>query len=304
VTAGRPPTLLLFGAGGQVGRAVAAAAGPAGLGIVALDRRSCDIADAAAVAAAIDRAHALLAVNAAAYTAVDRAEREPAPLHAANVAGPANLAAACARRGLALVHLSTDYVFGDGATRPWREEDPVAPLSAYGASKAAGEAALRDRLERHVILRLSGVFAPGARNFVNAILAAAASRDRLTVVADQVSCPTAAADVAAVIVALAHRLAAAGSLPWGTYHYRGDPPASWHDVAAVILDEAGRRGRRTPPLIAIDSAAYGAAARRPRYSVLDCARIAATFGIRPAPWRPRLAALLDDAEAAAPGPAR
>ena len=89
-----------------------------------------------------------------------------------------------------------------------------------------------------------------------------------------------------------------GALPWGVYHYRGDPPASWHAVAAVILEEVARHGRHTPPLAAIDSAAYGAAARRPRYSVLDCAKIAAAFGVAPAPWRPRLAAMV---EAASPG---
>jgi dTDP-4-dehydrorhamnose reductase len=291
----RPPTLLLFGASGQVGRAVAAAGEPAGLAVIGLDRGACDIADAAAVGGAVAGSHALLAVNAAAYTAVDRAEGEAAPLHDVNVAGPGHIAASCARAGIPLVHLSTDYVFGDGATRPWREDDPVAPLSAYAASKVAGEAAVAGRLERHLILRLSGVFAPQGRNFVNAILAAAASRDRLTVVDDQVSCPTAAADIAAAIMALGQRLAAAGSLPWGTYHYRGDPPASWHDVAAIILEEAARRGRRTPPLVAIDSATYGAAARRPRYSVLECSKITATFGLAPPPWRPRLAAMVEPA---------
>ena len=292
-----PPRLLLFGAAGQVGAAVAAAAVEAGFAPIALARGDCDIADADAVADAVAGSRALIAVNAAAYTAVDRAEREPAPLHAANVAGAGHIAAGCARHGVALIHLSTDYVFGDrdGAARPWREDDPVAPLSAYAASKVDGEAVVRQRLERHLVLRLSGVFAPQRRNFVNAILAAAASRDRLTVVDDQVSCPTAACDIAAAILVLGRRLAAAGSLPWGTYHYRGDPPASWHDVAAIILEEAAKRGRRTPPLVAIDSAAYGAAARRPRYSVLDCSKIAATFGIAPAPWRPRLAAMFEPA---------
>lgn len=287
------PGLLLFGASGQVGAAVATAAAREGLGVIALDRGRCDIADASAVAAAVADSRALLAVNAAAYTAVDRAEREPGPLHAANVVGPGHIARSCARAAIPLIHLSTDYVFGgDAATRPWREDDPVAPQSAYAASKVAGEAAVAERLERHLILRLSGVFAPGGRNFVNAILAAAARGDRLTVVDDQVSCPTAAADIAAVIVVLARRLAADGALPWGLYHYRGDPPASWHDVAAIILEEVARCGRPTPPLAAIDSASYGAAARRPRYSVLDCAKIAATFGVAPAPWRPRLAAMV------------
>jgi dTDP-4-dehydrorhamnose reductase len=285
------PLILVLGAGGQVGSAVAAAAPDAGFAVAALTRAACDIADPVAAAAAIERAGALLVVNAAAYTAVDRAEREPGPLEAANVGGPAALADACARTGSALLHLSTDYVFGDG-TRPWREDDPPAPLSAYGASKAAGEAAVRERLARHLILRTSGVFAPGGRNFVNAILAAAATRERLAVVDDQVTCPTAAADLAAAILAIARRLAASGSLPWGTYHYRGDPPRSWHGVAAAILDALRARGRRAPPLDAIGSAAYGAPARRPAFSVLDCARIAATFGLHPAPWLPAMQAMV------------
>lgn len=289
MTAARP-RLLVLGAGGQVGGAVAAAAPPAGFAVTALTRAQCDVADPAAVAAAVAGTGALLVVNAAAYTAVDRAEHEPGPLRAANVDGPAALAASCARSGAALLHLSTDYVFGDG-TRPWREDDPPAPLSAYGASKQAGEAAIRDRLERHVILRTSGVFAPAGRNFVNAILAAAASRERLMVVDDQVTCPTAAADLAAAILALARRLAEAGTLPWGLYHYRGAPPQSWHGVAAAILDELRARGRRAPPLDAVSSAAYGAPARRPACSVLDCAKIEAAFGLRPRPWRPTMAAM-------------
>jgi dTDP-4-dehydrorhamnose reductase len=290
VSAARP-RLLLLGAGGQVGRAVAAAATAAGFAVTALDRAACDIADAAAATAAVAGAGALLAVNAAAYTAVDRAEREPAPLRAANVDGPAALAAACAGTGGALLHLSTDYVFGDG-TRPWREEDPPAPLSAYGRSKADGEAAVRARLERHVILRTSGVFAPAGRNFVNAILAAAATRERLAVVDDQVTCPTAARDLAAAILAIARRLAETGTLPWGTYHYRGTPEQSWHGVAAAILEQLQARARRAPPLDAVSSAAYGAPARRPAYSVLDCRRIEAAFGLRPAPWRPAMEAMV------------
>jgi dTDP-4-dehydrorhamnose reductase len=296
---GAPPRLLVLGAGGQVGRAVAAAAPAAGLAVTALSRAQCDIADADAVAAAVAGSGALLVVNAAAYTAVDRAEREPEPLRAANVDGPATLAAACARSGAALLHLSTDYVFGDG-TRPWREDDPPKPLSAYGRSKAAGEEAVRARLERHLILRTSGVFAPAGRNFVNAILAAAATRERLAVVDDQVTCPTAAADLAAAILAIARRLAEAGSLPWGTWHYRGAPPSSWHGVAAAILDELRARGRRAPPLDAVGSAAYGAPARRPSCSVLDCGRIEAAFGLRPAPWRPAVSAMAAAAQPSQP----
>jgi dTDP-4-dehydrorhamnose reductase len=261
-----------------------------------LDRAALDITQPAAVQRILTASGADLVINAAAYTAVDKAEREAAAAFAANRDGPAHLAAACARLGIPLFHLSTDYVFDGTQAGPYREDDVPAPLGIYGLGKWQGEEAVRRALSEHIILRVSWVFGERGHNFVKTILRLAREREQLRVVADQRGCPTYAAAVADVLLSLAGRLARDGALAWGTYHYCGTPPTTWHGFAQAIV--AG--GRRYEPLqaqevVAISTADYPTPAPRPANSVLDCTRIAETFGVRPRPWsqglRTALAAL-------------
>ncbi|MFN3596403.1 MAG: dTDP-4-dehydrorhamnose reductase [Rubricoccaceae bacterium] len=277
--------LLVTGAGGQVGRALVRAARAGNVHVVALDRASLDVTRPMPVAAAL-RAHAPdVLVNAAAYTAVDRAEAEPEAAFAANRDGPDVLARACARAGIPLLHLSTDYVFDGRKGAPYVPADAAAPLSVYGASKWAGEEAVRAHAPQHLIVRTAWLFSGEGRNFVRTILRLARERDTLRVVADQVGHPTPADALAEGLLVLARR-AAAGDAPWGTYHLAGTPATTWHALAETVLAEA----RRHAPLVAqavepIRTAAYPAAARRPMRVELDQRATGEAFGVSPPDWR-------------------
>ncbi|WP_395676646.1 dTDP-4-dehydrorhamnose reductase [Inquilinus sp.] len=280
-------TLVILGAGGQVGRELAELAQAQGLAVRALARAEVDITEAAAVAEAVRGAD--FVANCAAYTAVDKAEAERDRAFAVNVTGPGVIAAACAAAGAALLHISTDYVFRGDGDRPWREDDPIAPLSVYGESKAAGEAAVRAALPRHVILRTAWVFAAHGSNFVRTMLRLGAERPELRIVADQRGGPTPAADIAAAILAIRGQALAPGFDGWGTFHFAGAPATTWHDFAAAIFAAKGGPG---PVLHAIATADYPTPARRPSNSVLDCGKISRVFGLGQPDWRQALSAMV------------
>ena len=198
--------LLLLGAGGQVGFELQRALAPLGEVVAATrDGRlpggaSCtrmDLADADALEALLRAIEPDAVVNAAAYTAVDRAEDEPELAHRINADVPARLAAWCATRGALLLHYSTDYVFDGKGTRPYREDDPVAPLGVYGCSKLAGEDAIRASGALHLIFRTAWVYAARGQNFLRTMLRLAHERDVLRVVSDQHGAPTPARWIAA-----------------------------------------------------------------------------------------------------------
>lgn len=280
-------TLVIFGAGGQVGRELAELAQAQGLAVRAFARAEVDITDAAAVAEAVRGAD--FVANCAAYTAVDKAEAERDRAFAVNATGPGVIAQACATAGAALLHISTDYVFRGDGDRPWREDDPIAPLSVYGETKAAGEAAVRAALPRHVILRTAWVFAAHGNNFVRTMLRLGAERPELRIVADQRGGPTPAADIAAAILAIRGQALAPGFDGWGTFHFAGAPATTWHDFAAAIFAAKGGAG---PVLHAIATADYPTPARRPSNSVLDCGKISRVFGLGQPDWRQALPAMV------------
>ena len=283
-------TVLVTGAGGQVGRALLAAAWPAGLVPLGLTRAALDIADGEAVARALEESGAVALVNAAAYTAVDKAESEPAAAWRGNAEAVAVLAAATAARGIPLLQLSTDFVFDGAKGAPYLEDDAVNPLSVYGASKAAGEVAARAN-PLHLVLRTAWVFDAGGRNFVNTMLRLMAERPELTVVADQRGQPTAAADIAAALVRLLG-LWQEGAAPWGTWHFAGGGETTWHGFAEAIVAGAAERIGRRPPVRPLTTADWPAAARRPADSRLDCGKLERGFGIRPRPWPAMLQSVL------------
>lgn len=284
--------ILLFGANGQVGRETAALAAARGVDLFGVDRARADIADPVAVARLFAEVAPTLAINAAAYTAVDRAESEPEAATRGNATGPGVLAERCARLGVPLIHISTDYVFDGTKAGAYVEADPIAPLGVYGRTKAAGEAAVRAADERHVILRTSWVYGVHGANFLKTMLRLAGERDRLTIVADQRGCPTATRDIAEALLAVARQMEA-GTARFGTYHFAGSGVTTWHGFARAIISAAARHTGRTPEVAAITTADYPTPARRPANSELDSSLFERTFRYRAAPWETRVREIVD-----------
>lgn len=276
--------ILVFGGNGQLGRELLRAAAERDCALQALARTEADIADAAAVAAALERWTPDLIVNAAAYTNVDGAESHEAEARRGNELGPAVLAAACATADIPLIHISTDYVFDGGKDGAYRESDPVHPINAYGRSKAAGEDAVRCALDRHVILRTAWLYSEFGRNFLKTIVRLAQTRDELRIVADQYGSPTSARELAEAILHIAPRLIAEPLLS-GTYHFTADGATTWHGFASCIVAAAAPITGRNPRVTPIATADYPTPARRPANSRLDCSLFVQTFGLSPRPWR-------------------
>jgi dTDP-4-dehydrorhamnose reductase len=285
---------LLFGGTGQVGEEIRTLALPADVDVVAPDRGTLDLQDAGAIARIVAAEPWSAVINAAAYTAVDRAESEEAVAFAVNAGAPSRLAIETGRRGIPLVHVSTDYVFDGRKGSPYVEQDETAPLNVYGRSKLAGEHAVRAANPRHVILRTSWVYSPYGTNFVKTILRLAAERDRLTVVADQRGCPTAARDIATACLDVALRCASAPArASYGVYHFAGAGEASWFELAAAIADVRAARQAKSPQIVPIRTVDHPTSAVRPADTRLDCTAIVREFGVSLRPWREALAQTID-----------
>ena len=285
--------ILILGGAGQVGTELRALAWPEGVVPHAPSRTALDVTDAAAVARALaERAYAAV-INTAAYTAVDKAESDVAEAWRLNALAPAILAAETARRGIPIVQVSTDYVFDGTGGGVYAPDDPIAPQSVYGASKAGGELAVRSANPRHAIVRTAWVVSPHRGNFVKTMLRLAAERDRLQVVDDQHGCPTGAADLAAALAAIALRLARDPAAPTGTVHCVNAGHTTWRGFAEAILAGNAARGGRSVPVEGIPTAAYPTPARRPANSRLSTDSLTAAYGIVPRPWEAALDDILD-----------
>jgi dTDP-4-dehydrorhamnose reductase len=279
--------ILVFGAGGQLGSELVARPPANGIALQFVRKAEAYIDDAAAVDRAIALARPSLVINAAAYTKVDQAEIEREAAFRGNAEGPKVLAAACAKRDIPLIHISTDHVFDGRKSAAYVETDATAPINAYGESKLAGELAVREVCERHVILRASWLFGRYGQNFVKTMLQLAAERDELSIVSDQHGCPTATADLADAIVAIAPRLAA-GERAFGIYHVASPVSATWHDFAREIVAAAAPFTGRHPKVVPISTRDYPTRAARPANSQLDSSKFLLTFGFRAADWRQRV----------------
>ena len=252
--------LLITGAGGMLGLDVTAAARVAGHETVALPRAELDITDATAVAEAVAAARPDAVINCAAYTNVDGAEADEHIALAINGAGAGNVAAAAAEHGAFTVHVSTDYVFAGTADEPYVESDRVAPASAYGRTKLAGEEAVAAAAsERHTVVRTAWLFGVGGPCFPGTILRLAAERPELTVVADQVGCPTFTGHLGPALVALAENRG-----PAGVVHVAAGGSCSWHEFAREIVAAGGLECDVRP----VTTAEFPRPAPRPAWSVL------------------------------------
>ena len=237
-----------------------------------------DICDAQAVEYLLDQVRPTHVVNCAAYTNVDGAEQEEALATRINGDAPGFLAQACVGIGAHLAHISTDYVFKGVNDRPWRPDDPVDPVNAYGRSKLAGEQAILASDAEAVIVRTSWLFGPNGSNFVDTIARLALEKDELKVVNDQIGCPTYTVDLASALIRL-------GQCRYtGIGHFCNPPACSWYDFAGKIVDLNGANCSINP----CGSEDFPRPAARPAYSVLDCSDLFAALGGAPRCWEDAL----------------
>ncbi len=292
-------TVLLFGGNGQVGHELRRSLRALGDMVVTTrsgelpDGARCEVADfdrPDSLAELVERVAPAIVVNAAAYTAVDKAEDDVDAAFRTNAEAPGVLARACALRDIPFVHYSTDYVFDGQGSRPYREDDQTAPLGVYGASKLAGEDAIRAAGDRHLILRTAWVYGRHGHNFMKTMLRLGADRDELRVVADQVGTPTPAALIADVTT----ELLGLRDAPSGTFHLTPRGETSWHGFAEAVFEEALARGliSRAPKVIPIATSEYPTRARRPAYSCLDIGKVEAHVGRRLPEWSDSLRRVL------------
>ena len=254
--------LMILGARGMLGTDVKRAAEGAGHDVAALGSEDVDVLDAAAVTAAMRDVAPQAVVNCAAYTDVDGAESEEDAALRINRDGARNVAQAAAAAGASVLYPSTDYVFDGEKPEPYVESDPVRPLSAYGRTKLAGERATAEVNPRHQVVRTQWLFGLAGGNFVDTMLRLGAERDELTVVRDQVGCPTYTGDLAEAVVELA------AHETWGVHHVAGGGHCSWHDFAVAIFDSAGLSCRVLPGT----TAELGRPVPRPAHAVLRSER--------------------------------
>lgn len=293
--------VLLFGCNGQVGWELRRSLAPLGA-LVALDRQGgndlCgDLTRLDELTKTIQSTRPDIIVNAAAYTAVDKAESEPELARKINAEAPAVLAKAAQETGAWLVHYSTDYVFDGGGDRPWRETDPVGPLSVYGETKLQGEAEIRQSGCRYLIFRTSWVYAARGNNFVRTMLRLARERDRLQVVDDQVGAPT-GADFLADVTAHALRWAINRPEVAGLYHVTATGETSWYDYARFIIEfarNAGAEIKVAPDAIKpISTRDFPTPARRPANSRLSVDKFHHTFQLALPHWEIGVARMLTE----------
>lgn len=283
------PPILLLGREGQVGWELARSLAPFAP-VLGLARAQLDLTDADAIRRTVREVRPGLIVNAAAYTQVDKAETETTLAAAVNATAPGILAEEAKRVGCPLVHYSTDYVFDGAGQRPWREDDPVAPVNAYGASKLAGERTVAAAAGSHLIFRTAWVFADRGRNFLKTMQRLALERDELRVVADQRGAPTWARLIAeATALVLGQTRGGSG---WqamaersGIYHLTAAGETTWCGFAeAIVAACEPADGRPRARVVGIATSEYPTPAKRPAYSVLDGSRLADTFGLRLPDW--------------------
>jgi dTDP-4-dehydrorhamnose reductase len=290
-----PIRIAVTGKNGQVVRALSEAAQSENVVVIPVGRPELDLGIPKTVEPALRAVAPDIVVSAAAYTAVDQAEREPEIANLVNAVGAGAVAAAARTLLVPVIHLSTDYVFDGDKKSAYVEEDPPSPASVYGATKLAGEFAVRHNNDEHVILRTAWVYAPYGKNFVRTMVGLAQSGNEVRVVGDQNGCPTYAPDIANAVIAIARNLLKFPSEPLlrGVFHFAGRGETTWADFAAAIFAHLVARGLKRPALTYITSADYPTPARRPFNSRLHCTKLARLHGVESPPWQDSLAICME-----------
>ena len=294
--------ILVTGVTGQVGSALISRLAPFGT-VISADRKLIDMTRPGDIAARLTDLAPDVIVNPAAYTAVDKAEDDREAAFLVNESAPRAIARWAADANVPLIHFSTDYVFDGSGTTPWRETDVPSPLSVYGASKLAGERAIRTVGGPHLIARTSWVYAPGGANFFRTVMRLAQEREELRIVADQHGAPTSSALIADTIAAL---FAAPGGLSeaigraGGLLHLTASGSTSWHGFATAIVEGLRSRGvaLKATRVVPIATSEYPVKAQRPLNSRLDLTKLSQILGAAPPDWTSGLDSVIAEATAA------
>lgn len=276
--------ILVTGGTGQVGTELLRCRWSSDVELNAPNRHELDLNDCDTIGQYIASGNFSAVINCAAYTAVDRAESDVLAAWKVNALAPAAIATATKRLDIPIIHVSTDYVFDGTKVGPYVESDPVAPLGVYGASKEAGEQAVRTGNGRHVILRTAWVYSAQGTNFVKTMLRLGRERALISVVNDQTGCPTAAPDIALALASIADRLIEDEKAPVGTYNFVNSGYATWYEFACEIFRQRREAGHSVPTVTAISTQQYPTPARRPTNSRLSTDKLSRDFGIETRGW--------------------
>ena len=276
--------ILVLGCKGQLGRCLHDQLTRTDHEVVYTSREQIDISDFRATKSKILDIVPEVVINATAYTAVDKAEEDKEQAELINHLAVANIADVCQKLNCWLLHVSTDYVFDGNARVPYKEDDQTNAQGVYGLTKLSGELVIQAYGCKHIILRTAWVFSEYGNNFLKTMLRLGAERNELSIVGDQIGCPTYAQDIAKSIVKTISQLKSRKDN--GIYHYCGDQPCSWYDFARAIFDQATVSNLKIPTIVnSIETSAYPTPAKRPAFSVLDCSKIENHFGVRTSNWR-------------------
>jgi dTDP-4-dehydrorhamnose reductase len=285
--------ILVLGSKGQLGQCLNDQLAITEHDVVYTSRGQIDIAEFEVTKAQILEISPDIVINATAYTAVDKAEEEHQTADRINHLAVANISTICDQLDCWLIHVSTDYVFDGNSEVPYQEDNPTNPQGFYGASKLKGEAAIEASGCKYLIIRTAWVYSEYGNNFLKTMLRLGADRDELSIVGDQIGCPTYAQDIAKSIVSILSCLDLKDSSS-GIYHYCGDEPCSWYEFARAIFLEAEVQGLKTPSYVkSITTADYPTPAIRPTYSVLDCTKIQSCFDVTSSSWREGIKTVID-----------
>lgn len=288
--------ILLVGNNGMLARDLEPRLKSAGYNVTGIDIDELDITKSGDVNLCMESRCPGVVINCAAYTAVDKAESETELAFKVNKNGPENLAVACSKLNIPLIHISTDYVFNGTATVPYREDDKVDPMSVYGKSKWEGEEAIRNCLKTHLIIRTAWLYGVNGNNFVKTMIRLAKERAEIRVVNDQKGCPTWTGDLADALVSMVNRITKdMKDIRWGTYHYCGDGITSWHGFTeAIILKAKEWESFKVQKILPIPTSEYPTPAKRPMWSAMDCTKLNEVFGIRNKDWKQGLTDMLEE----------
>jgi dTDP-4-dehydrorhamnose reductase len=276
--------ILVLGCKGQLGRCLNDQLTNTDHQVIYTSREQINIADFEQTKSKILEFSPDLIINATAYTAVDKAEEDQKTANLINHLAVKNIADTCNQLECWLIHVSTDYVFDGNTKIPYKEDDKTNPQGVYGETKLKGELAIQASGCKHIIIRTAWVFSEYGNNFLKTMLRLGAERDELSIVGDQMGCPTYAQDIARSIVEIIPQL---NSREYnGIYHYCGDQPCSWYEFANAIFDQAMTNNLKIPSIVkSIETSAYPTPAKRPAFSVLDCSKIENECGVPSSNWQ-------------------